>query len=80
MQQVIRAGQIFRVEAGPSTDPTWTAADHARRATIAARWKSQQRLSEDEQKRLLDCAVWKRKLPGLTYTPAIESQLQQNLP
>lgn len=76
---VVRAGQIFHVGAIPA-DPTWTATDKARWATIHARWQSQQRLSAEEQERLLACAVWKRKLPGLTYTTAIESLLQQHLP
>jgi hypothetical protein len=79
--RVIRAGQIFHIDvATMPTDPTWTITDKARWANIQARWRSQQRLSPEEQGRLLECAVWKRKLPGLTYTSAIESQLQQNLP
>jgi hypothetical protein len=76
MQRLVRAGKIITVSPPSHVDPTWTQADLARYANLQARWAD----SAEDRHRFVECAVWKMKLPGLTYTPAIESKLQQYMP
>lgn len=76
---MIRAGQIQTWCVQPDRDPTWTETDWARACTLEARWKAKE-VSEEERIRLLPCAVWKRKFPGLLYSAPIESRLQQLMP
>ena len=54
--------------ASAAADPQWTAEDRARLTLFQARWPQ---ATED----FLLCAVWKKKVPGLQYDPAIEAQL-----
>ncbi len=55
-------------------DKTWTQEDKTRGQTIAARWISTG-ISTQEIRDLLPCLIWKKKLPGLKYTDAIETRL-----
>jgi hypothetical protein len=52
-----------------SLDPVWNAEDRARYATLLAKSAAK------ADPALIQCAVWKRKVPGLTYDSNIESQL-----
>ncbi len=48
-------------------DPTWNAEDNARMDTLSARFPT--------QIPLVQCLVWKQKVPGLQYPPDVESAL-----
>lgn len=76
---MIRGGKILTWCVKPEGDSTWTAEDWARAQTLEARFIARN-VSEDERARLIPCAVWKRKFPGLQYGAAIESRLQQLIP
>jgi hypothetical protein len=76
--KVVRAGVLYTIQPPSHVDPIWTAADIARYATLQARCRSRNTgIVPVDHERLLECAVWKRKFPGLKYTPVVESQLQQ---
>jgi hypothetical protein len=75
---ILRGGKLVQLYVKPEGDPTWTEQDWARSQTLEARWIAEG-VSEKERERLLPCAVWKAKFPGLTYSPAVESRLQQLL-
>ncbi len=70
MQATVRGNRIhtFAPLALGSQDPTWTAEDHARFLTLRARHVG----SSSE---LVQCLVWKRKVPGLMYSTEIEVKL-----
>jgi hypothetical protein len=60
----------------PVGDRTWTQEDKECAKTLDARWICKG-VSSSERDQLLACAIWKRKLPGLLYTEAIEQRLQE---
>jgi len=60
-------------------DATWTETDVARAGTLEARWKMLG-VSEEERRRLIPCAVWKARFPGLVYPEDIETRLREMEP
>ncbi len=69
MLRVVRGNRMLEIPNSQHTslDPIWNAEDRARYATLLAKTAS--------DPALVQCAVWKRKVPGLTYDSNIESQL-----
>ncbi len=70
---IVRGNQIIQTNP-PVGDKTWTEEDKATARTIEARWISTG-ISTQEIQDLLPCLIWKKKLPGLQYTDAIEQRL-----
>ncbi len=50
-----------------SLDPIWNAEDRARYATLLARASAAAAAAAPVNPALIQCAVWKHKVPGLTY-------------
>lgn len=63
----VRGNHYVKVPDTP-VDPTWTPEDLGRHCTLQARFP-------DVDAELLQCWVWKTKVPGLQYPGAIEFQL-----
>jgi hypothetical protein len=59
----------------PDGDPTWSDIDWARAATLEARWKMA-KVSEDERRILIPCAVWISKFPGMRLSSEIMERLE----
>jgi hypothetical protein len=55
-----------------SLDPLWNAEDRARYATLLARATT---ATAPVNPALIQCAVWKHKVPGLTYDSNITAAL-----
>ncbi len=66
--RIVRGNRIHTVDT--STDPTWTAEDKSRFGTLQARFPE---VSSD----ILQCWVWKAKVPGLQYNEAVETALSK---
>jgi hypothetical protein len=60
----------------PDGAATWSAADWGRAATLESRWKMLG-LREDERRRLIPCAVWRSKLPGLVFDGDVMKRLAE---
>jgi hypothetical protein len=60
----------------PDGDPTWSAADWGRAATLEARWKMMG-VREDERRRLLPAAIWRAKFPGMIYSADVMCRLDE---
>ena len=73
-----RGGTLGRWIVRPEGDATWNADDWARAATLEARWKARG-VCEEERKRLVPCAVLKRKWAGTVFEASIESRLHELL-
>ncbi len=71
-----RGGKLTRYIVKPPADPTWSAEEYGRAATLEARWKSLG-VCEEERKRLIPCAVWRAKYPATQYPPAVMSRLAE---
>lgn len=71
-----RGGKLIRWFVRVEGDTTWTDDDNARAGTLEARWKMHG-ISEDERRRLIPCAVWKQRFPGLVYPDEIMKRLEE---
>jgi hypothetical protein len=71
-----RGGKLIRWIIKAEGDMTWTEADSARAGTLEARWKMLG-VSEEERQRLIPCAVWMRRYPGLVYPDEIMKRLEE---
>jgi hypothetical protein len=60
----------------PDGAPTWTRDDWARAATYEALFTARG-AREDERRRLVECAVWRAKLPEMRYESAVEERLKE---
>jgi hypothetical protein len=69
MEYIIRGNRIHTVSVYP-TDPTWNTEDCARFRTLRARYPT-------TSTELLQCIVWKQKVPGLLYPHEVESSFPQ---
>jgi hypothetical protein len=69
-QVIVRGNRIHQFPPTAVADPTWTAEDHARFLTLRARYAN-------SSAEVVQCIVWKRKVPGLTYTADIEAKLAE---
>lgn len=58
----------------PEGDPTWSMGDWGRAASLEARWKSAG-MPEDARRRLVPCAIWIAKFPGMTLHESVMSEL-----
>jgi hypothetical protein len=58
----------------PEGDPTWSDADWGRAATLEARW-ARSGISEDTRQRLIPCAVWIAKFPGMRLHESVMLEL-----
>ena len=76
---VVRGGSVYRWIVKPEGDATWTAQDWGRAATLDARFQAKG-VCEEERRRLIPCAVWKAKFPGLQYPVPLEARLTGLLP
>jgi hypothetical protein len=76
---MIRAGKIYSWILKPDDDPSWTTADWSRAATLETRF-SHLGVHEEDRRKLIPCAVWKAKFPGLLYTTSIENKLKSLMP
>lgn len=75
MATIVRGNRMMQTNP-PVGDKTWTDTDRASAKTVDARWISMG-VSPEEREQLLSCWIWKKKLPGLSYTDPIESRLAQ---
>ena len=73
-QILCRGGRLVPWVLRPDDDPTWSAADWGRAATLEARF-SALGVSEAERRRLVPCAVLKSKWPETVFSPAVEKRL-----
>jgi hypothetical protein len=71
-----RGGTLIRWMVRAEGDATWTETDVARAGTLEARWKMLG-VSEEERRRLIPCAVWKARFPGLVYPDEIMKRLEE---
>ncbi len=69
MEFIVRGNRIHAVPTIP-TDPVWNPEDCARFRTLRARHPA---TSTD----VLQCIVWKHKVPGLLYPDDVESVLDR---
>jgi len=67
-------GSMSRWIVKPDGDVTWSEDDWGTANTLEARWKALG-LSEDERRRLLPCAIWMKKFPGVVYSDDIMKRL-----
>jgi len=58
----------------PDGDATWTEIDWARAATLEARWVALG-VAEEERRKLLPCAIWLKKFPGLRFEDPIMTRI-----
>ena len=70
----VRGARLYPWILKPDGDATWTGEDWERARCLEARL-CHAGVSEEERSRLIPCAVWKSKFPGLTYTDAVEVRL-----
>lgn len=73
---LVRGQRMDRWLVRPAGDPTWSAVDWARAATLEARWTALG-VSENDRRTLLPCAIWAAKHPGMRYAAHIESRLAE---
>ena len=73
---LVRGGKMSMWLVKPDGDATWSAEDWGTAATLEARWKSKG-VTEEERLRLVPCAVWLKKFPGLVYSDDILERLEQ---
>ncbi len=71
---LVRGGKLSRWIMKPDGDPTWSDADWGRAATLESRWRMAG-ISEDERRKLIPCAVWLAKFPGLHLQQEIMDRL-----
>lgn len=69
-----RAGKLMPWIVRPAGDPTWSAADWGRAATLEAKWKLTG-VSESDRRTLIPCAVWSAKFPGMIYDVGVMQRL-----
>ncbi len=69
MDYIVRGNRIHKVPAFP-TDPIWNTEDCARFRTLRAKYPA-------TSTELLQCIVWKQKVPGLLYPPEVETMFPQ---
>lgn len=72
---LVRGGKMMHWIVKPEGDPVWSSEDWARAATLEARYAAKG-VSESERRKLVQCAVFKKKWPETKFTTAIESQLK----
>jgi hypothetical protein len=71
-----RAGKLMPWIVRPAGDPTWSAADWGRAATLEAKWKMAG-VSESDRRSFIPCAVWAAKFPGIVYDAPVTRRLQE---
>lgn len=59
----------------PDEDPLWSPAEWGTAATLEAKWNAKG-VSEEERRRLIPCAVWLSKHPGLKYSEQVMKRLR----
>ncbi len=69
-----RGGKLIPWVLRPDDDPTWSAADWGRAATLEARF-SALGVSEAERRRLVVSAVLKSKWPETVFSATVEKRL-----
>ena len=73
---LVRGGKLMHYVLKPHGEPTWSASDYGRAATLEARWQSCG-VVEDERRRLLPCAVWRAKWPGTSFPDKLMARLKE---
>ena len=73
---LVRGGKLIHWVMRPAGDTVWSVGDWATAQTLEARWQAKG-VSEEERRRLLPCAVWNAKWPGMSFTPSITSRLNE---
>ena len=68
-------GKITNWFIQPDHDDTWNDEDWSRARTLEARWIAKG-LTEEERRRLLPCAVWRKKFPGILFHEDIMKRLR----
>ena len=71
-----RGGKLMRWLVKAEGDITWTETDMARAGTLEARWKMRG-VSEEERRRLIPCAIWISRFPGLVYPEDVTKRLKE---
>jgi len=71
-----RGGKLIRWLVKTESDITWTDTDVSRAGTLEARWKMMG-ISEEERRRLIPCAVWIARFPGLVYPEEIMKRVEE---
>ena len=72
---LVRGGKLSRWIMKPDGDPTWSDADWGCAATLEIRWRMAG-ISEEERRKLIPCAVWLAKFPGLRLQQEIMDRLR----
>lgn len=80
MLRVVRGNRMLEIPNSQhmSLDPLWNSEDRARYATLLARASASAAAvasSAPVNPLLIQCAVWKHKVPGLTYDSNITAAL-----
>ena len=70
----VRGARLYPWILKPDGDSTWVVEDWERARALEARL-CHMGVAEEERARLIPCAVWKTKFPGLTYTSDVEARL-----
>jgi hypothetical protein len=71
---LVRGNKMMRWVIKPEGDATWSDKDWGRAATLEARWKSAG-MCEDNRRRLIPCAIWIAKFPGMRLDESVMSEL-----
>jgi hypothetical protein len=71
---LVRGGKMIRWLVKPEGDRIWSDADWGRAAALEARWKSAG-MSESDRRRLIPCAIWIAKFPGMLLHESVMAEL-----
>ena len=71
---IIRGGKLIPWIVRPAPDPSLSATDQARAATLEARFHALG-VCEEERRRLIPCAVLVARWPETRFAPSIEKRL-----
>jgi hypothetical protein len=71
---IARGGKLYPWIVRPAADPSWSAQDWGRAATLEARYAALG-VREEERRRLVPCAVLRARWPETRFSAAIEERL-----
>jgi hypothetical protein len=73
---IIRGGKLIPWIVKPAPDPSLSAMDHGRAATLEARFHALG-VCEEERRRLIPCAVSRARWPETRFAPEVEKRLEE---
>ena len=74
MAMIIRGGKMSKWLLKPDPDNAWSQEDWGRAATLEARWNAMG-VNEEDRRKLIPCAVWLYKFPGMQFHNSVMERL-----